>query len=258
MINLQSRMPPELSVLIRLQSIDGRMSELNQEIAALPKHIALIERKLESHERRLEADRAALSANQKDRKRLEGDIQVQEQKMSKLRGQMADAKTNEQYRAFQHEIEFCENEIRKSEDQILDRMGESEVLEKNVKAAEGALKKERAQVEGEKQQARERTAADQSAVAELQAERNRLVAQVGSSVYTQYERIRKTRHGLALSEAVDGRCTACQMSLRLQFLQDLRKSQKVMNCESCGRILYLNPPTTLEDLTGEAAPAAQS
>ena len=258
MINLLSRMPPELSVLIRLQSIDGRMSELNQEIAALPKHIALIERKLESHERRLEADRAALSANQKDRKRLEGDIQIQEQKISKLKGQMVDAKTNEQYRAFQHEIEFCENEIRKSEDQILDRMGESEVLERNVKTAEGALKTERAQVEAEKQQARERTAVDQKAAAELQSERAQLVAQIGNSLYTQYERIRKARHGVALSEALDGRCTACQMSLRLQFLQDLKKSAKVMNCESCGRILYLNPPATLEDLTGEAAPAAQS
>ena len=62
---------------------------------------------------------------------------------------------------------------------------------------------------------------------------------------------------MALSEAVDGRCTACQMALRLQFLQDLKKGNQVMNCESCGRILYYHPPATVEDLAGEAAPAAQ-
>ena len=46
---------------------------------------------------------------------------------------MLQAKTNEQYRAFQNEIGYCETEIRKSEDRILDLMGEAEPLEKNAK-----------------------------------------------------------------------------------------------------------------------------
>ena len=77
---------------------------------------------------------------------------------------MLDAKTNEQYRAFQNEIEFCEKEIRRAEDHILELMGESEPLDKNVKAAELALKEEKAQVEAEKQQAMARTAEDQKAL----------------------------------------------------------------------------------------------
>jgi predicted nucleic acid-binding Zn-ribbon protein len=250
-------MPPELTLLIRLQAIDDRVGELTREIAALPKHIGLIERKLETHERRLEADRAALSANQKDRKRLEGDIQVQEQKISKLKAQMMDAKTNEQYHAFQHEIQFCENEIRKCEDRILDLMGESEPLEKNVKAAEAGLKKERAQVDSEKREARERTAADERALAELQGERSELVAQLPPSLYSQYERLRKARGGVALSEALEGRCSACHMALRLQFWQDLKKTDKVMSCESCGRMLYYIPPAAVEDLGGEEATVTQ-
>src|SRR5881227_827405 len=143
-------MPPDLKHLIRLQELDIRLAELAREIAALPKHVAEIEKKLISHERKLEADRAALSANQKERKKCEGDIQIQEQKISKLKDQMVSAKTNEQYRAFQHEIEFCQKEIRKFEDRILELMGESEPLDKNVKAAEVALKEEKAQVEREK------------------------------------------------------------------------------------------------------------
>ena len=64
---------------------------------------------------------------------------------------MLEAKTNEVYRAFQNEIAYCETEIRKAEDRILELMGESEPLERNVKAAEQALAVERAQVEREKQ-----------------------------------------------------------------------------------------------------------
>ena len=112
-VTLFLAMLPDLNWAIRLQEIDNRLAELTREIAALPVHIAEIEKKLVSHERKLEADRAALSANQKERKKCEGDIQMQEQKISKLKDQMLQAKTNEQYRAFQNEIDFCQNEIRK-------------------------------------------------------------------------------------------------------------------------------------------------
>src|SRR6267378_5448553 len=127
-------MHPDTRLVSQLQAIDLRMTELEKEVAALPKHIAVLEKTLESHQRRLEADRAALSANQKERKKLEGDIQMHEQKISKLKDQMLLAKTNDQYKAFQHEIEFCNTEIRRSEDRILDFMAESESLDKNVKS----------------------------------------------------------------------------------------------------------------------------
>src|ERR1044071_5271519 len=119
-------MLPDLQSVVRLQDLDNRVAEFAREISALPVHIAEIEKKLDAHQRKLDADRAALSANQKDRKKLEGDIQIQEQKISKLKDQMLQAKTNDQYKAFQHEIGFCESEIRKAEDRILDLMAESE------------------------------------------------------------------------------------------------------------------------------------
>lgn len=247
-------MLPDLKLAIRLQEIDLRLAELSREIASLPVHIAEIEKKLVSHERKLEADRAALSANQKERKSCESDIQTQEQKISKLKDQMLLAKTNEQYRAFQHEIDFCQNEIRKHEDRILELMGESEPLEKNVKAAEGALKTEKTQVESEKQEARERTAVDQRASAELQAERAAVVKEMSQSVYRRYEQARKARRGIGVAEVVDGRCSVCHMALRPQFFQDLRKGEQVMVCESCQRILYYNPPVAFDEATG--APAA--
>src|SRR5438034_2634712 len=168
-------MLPDITSAVRLQEVDNRLTDLTKEIASLPKHIDEIEKKLESHQRKLEADRAALGANQKDRKKLEGDIQIQEQKISKLKDQMLQAKTNDQYQAFQHEIGFCQAEIRRAEDRILDLMSESEGLDKNVREAEVALKAEKAQVEAEKQQARQRTEADQKAVNELEATKKGIV-----------------------------------------------------------------------------------
>lgn len=251
-------MHPDLPLVIRLQDIDKRLIELSREITALPKHIAEIEKKLGAHERKLDADRAALTANQRERKKCEGDIQVQEQKISKLKDQMLQAKTNDQYRAFQNEIDFCQKEIRRLEDRILELMGESEPLEKNVKAAEVALKTEKAQVEAEKEEACTRTAATEKTADGLKGERSTIAGQVSSSTYQLYERVRKTRGGIGIVEAVDGRCSACQMAIRPQFFQDLRRGDKIMSCESCHRILYYNPPQSFEDLTGEPMPAVQN
>jgi len=184
-------MHPDTHLVIQLQSLDQKISALEKEVAALPKHIAAIEKTLETHNRKLEADRAALVANQKERKKLEGDIQVHEQKISKLRDQMLGAKTNEQYRAFQHEIEFIEKEIRKAEDRILELMTESEPLDANVKKAEVALKEEKQTVEAEKKQARERTAADQTQLDLLRADRVQAASALSPPVVKEYERIRK-------------------------------------------------------------------
>ena len=239
-------MTEDIEQVNRLQSLDLKIAELQREVASLPKHILHIEKALDSHLRRLEADRAALAANQKDRKRLEEEAKVQQQKISKLKDQMLEAKTNDQYRAFQHEIEYCEKEIRNAEDRILDLMAESEPLDANVKKAEAALKEEKQQVESEKLRARERTAVDQKELDQLLAERKGLVAGLKPQVYSAYERIRKKWHGVAVAEALDGRCSACQIVLRPQFYQDLRRGDELMFCETCGRILYYNPPVSFE------------
>jgi len=241
-------MLPDISRAIRLQILDDRAAELTKEIAALPKHIAEIEKKLEAHQRRLELDRAAMVANQKDRKRLEGEIQTCDQKISKLKTQMMEAKTNDQYKAFQHEIEFAQQEIRRHEDRILELMTESDPLEKAVKAAESALAEEKKHVEEEKSKTRERTAVDRKEIDGLILERTQILKAMTPKIASEYERIRKGRAGVAIAEVVHGRCSKCNMQLRPQFLQELKRQDAVMICESCKRMLYWNPPQSFDDV----------
>ncbi|MBS1875132.1 MAG: hypothetical protein JSU00_18100 [Acidobacteria bacterium] len=239
-------MNPDIHLVIRLQDLDGRIGGLEKEIAALPKHIAQIEKALDVHQRRLEGDRAALAANQKDRKKFEGDIQTHEQKISKLRDQTLQAKTNEQYRAFQNEIQYCQQEIRKCEDRILDLMSASEPLDAAVKKAEAALKDEKVQVDGEKKQAEERSATDRKSLAEAAAARAEAAAQVPPALLKLYERVRKKWPGQPVAEVQEGQCTRCFIKLRPQHFQDLRRGDEVLTCESCGRILFYNPPVDVE------------
>jgi len=239
-------MDPDLTAVIKLQSLDAKIKALKTEIAALPKHIATIEKSLDAQVRKLEAHQAALVANQRERKTVEAEIKELGQKASKLKDQMMEAKTNEQYRAFQNEIDFVQKEVRKCEDRILDLMTDSEPLQQNISKAEAALKEEKARVEAEKKDAQKQTAKTKQSLDEMTAERARLVAGVKPSIYKAYERIRKRRAGIAVAEAADGRCSACHLALRPQLDQDLRIGKQVIFCESCGRILYYVPEVDVE------------
>ena len=245
----------DLQYVIQLQGLDLRIASLEHEIALLPKQIAQIERALDAQQRKLLADRAALSANQKERKKLESDIQIQEGKVSKLRDQMLQVKNNEQYRAFQHEIEFCQQETRKFEDRIIVLMEESEALDRNVKIAEESLKTEKVSVDAEKATAKERTAADQAALTELNGERKKIVAGITPAVTAKYDRLRKKyKNGVAISEVVENRCSACQISLRPQYFQEVRHGNSVLPCEQCMRILYYNPAIAFDHEMGTRLP----
>ncbi len=237
-------MHPDVAIALRLQALDLRANELRREIAELPKRILEIEKALESHTRRLELDRAALSANQNERKKIEGDIQLHRQKISKLRDQMMEAKTNQQYRAFQEEIQYFEQAFSKSEDQILELMLEADKLESNVRMAEAGLAEEKKSVEAEKNQAKVRTQADWEELKRIEAERREVAARISPEVLSAYERLRSRHYpaGDVLAEARDGRCLGCMMTIRPQLFQDVKSGASVVYCETCRRILYAEEP----------------
>lgn len=251
-------MQSDLDTLARVQTLDLQAVALRREIAELPKQIAVFEKQLETHTRRLEADKALLAANQKARRQCEGEVQVQQQKITKLKEQMMSAKNNEQYRAFQHEIEFCEQAIKTQEDQTIQLMEQLESLEKNVKAAEEALALERQQVDAQKAEARSRTAADQSQLKAALEQRQQMLASVAPNLAAAYERASKRFNGMAIAEVTRDRCTACNLEIRPQYLQDLRKRDKLMLCENCSRILHYNPPAVVDDPVPAPAPRTRA
>ncbi len=237
-------MHKDVAIALQLQTIDCRIAELRREIATLPRQIAEIENALISHMKRLEMDKAALAANQRERKRLDGEVAAQQQKISKLRDQMLLAKTNDQYRAFQHEIDFCEQSIRKCEDQTLDLMGEAEALETNVKAAEISLAAEKKVVAAERAKAQARTAEDKVELARAEAEHATHAQQMSAPMLTYYQRLRSRyyKEGDIVAEAKNSMCQACMMLMRPQYFQDVKAGEQVLNCENCRRILYYDEP----------------
>ena len=246
-------MSPEIEHLISLQRTDREIQRLKLEIAELPKRVSVIEAKLADTKAGLEKARAAVKIDEAARRKYETAITDLRQKISKYRDQSLDVKTNEQYKALLHEIQFAEQEISVNEDKILELMVNAEVREKQVKAAEGELKEETAEIEKEKVIARERTAQDEKELTEWNAKRDTARAAVDPDLLRHYDRVLKFR-GSGIAEVLDHKCTGCSVKLRPQTFNEVR-SGKMIYCDSCQRILYYDP--SKEAPVGEAEKTAR-
>jgi uncharacterized protein len=233
-------MLPDVQNLIALQAADREILRLKEEIAALPKRVAAIEQRLAGTKAVLEKAKAAVKEDEAARRKFESAIQDQQQKISKYRDQSLAVKTNEQYKALLHEIQFAEQDIRASEDKILDLMVNAEVREKQVKVADAELKAEMAEIEKEKADARQVTAQDEKQLAEWNAKRDAARTGVDADLLRQYDRVAKYR-GTGLSEAREHKCLACQVMLRPQTYNEVRGGTHIIICDSCQRILYYDP-----------------
>ena len=243
-------MLPEIENLLRLQEADKEIRRLQDEVAELPKRVAAIEHKLADTKAQLEKAQAAVKADEAARRKYETAITDQRGKISKYRDQSLDVKTNEQYKALLHEIQFAEKEIAATEDKILELMVNADTRDKEVKAAQAELKAEAAEIEKEKIEARERTTEDEKQLTEWRAKRDQMRAGVNEDLLRHYERVAKFR-GSGISEVRDHKCMACQVMLRPQTYNDVRTGQQTVVCDSCQRVLYFNPANEMQALEPE-------
>jgi predicted nucleic acid-binding Zn-ribbon protein len=240
----------EIENLLRLQEADKEIRRLQDEINELPKRVAAIEHKLADTKAQLEKAQAAVKADEAARRKYETAITDLRSKISKYRDQSLDVKTNEQYKALLHEIQFAEKEIAATEDKILELMVNADARDKEVKAAQAELKAEAAEIEKEKIEARQRTAEDEKQLVDWRGKRDQMRAGVNEDLLRHYERVSKFR-GSGISEVLDHKCMGCQVMLRPQTYNDVRTGQQTVVCDSCQRILYFNPAHEMQALEPE-------
>ena len=238
-------MQKTLQNLIDLQHVDVRLTDVRGRLAKFPKKLADSDARVAAAKAAVETSKAAQLANVKDRKKYELDVETWKDRVRKYRDQTSQVKTNEAYRALQHEVEGAEQEIAKAEDRLLEQMVASEEYDRRIKAAEAALK----EVEQLERVQRFTVEADRAVAekefAELEAERARATAGIPENLLDHYDRIVKKHHGVALAEVRNEKCGACGMIVRPHVIQEMRRtdSAEMFHCETCTRIIYYIEPS---------------
>jgi predicted nucleic acid-binding Zn-ribbon protein len=231
-------MNADLKNLIRLQSVDIAIQELREEIGAFPVRSRELDEKLSAAKLGVQTAADNIKNSQARRKQLESDIAAIEAKISKYKEQLMSVRTNHEYKAMVKEIEFNQNSIGGVEDEILTLMVGSEDLDEALKSAEGVLKEDEQTVRTERVRIEELNAKDTRAMDAYVEERKTLEKEVSEDVLSRYDRIRKARGGVAVAKASDEACELCNVRMRPQVFQEIRKNDAIITCDSCSRILY--------------------
>jgi len=242
---------PDLKAVVEVQQLDQQVAGLTVLIDSLPAQIQTLQSQLDDFIHAHEERKKRLAANLKERKDLEGEIKVIQEKITKHKDQLYQVKTNEQYRAMLKEIEGEEGNIRKIEDQVLEKMIEAEDIQKHIQEAASRLEGEKARVAAEIKRLQDERQRDLDGREHLQARRKDVAATLSGSVLALYERIRTYRTGAAVAEVRDGLCTACNVRLRPQIYNEVRSNEAVLTCENCSRIVYYLEPPTEEQAGGD-------
>jgi predicted nucleic acid-binding Zn-ribbon protein len=251
-------MHPHLKYLIELQAVDLRLIEIRERMSRFPKRLAGLEARVTAARLQITTAKEALTGSLKDRKTYEMDVEQWKERAKKYRNQSGEVKTNEAYKALQHEIQNAENEVAKAEDRLLDRMVAGEDYERQLKADEVAVKQVEAAANVERQTIQAEFNAAQKELTAAEAVRAGAIAAVPEDLVEHYERIAKRHGGISLAEIRGEGCGQCGVHIRPHVIQKLQRpeNEEFFHCETCTRILYYADHTAARTPVSAAASTA--
>jgi predicted nucleic acid-binding Zn-ribbon protein len=230
---------PTVRNLVALQDVELKIASFQKQISGVPLKIQSFQTELNRLKQEHEREVARSQELAKQRRALEGGVEMLRTKLSKLKDQQSAVKTNKEYTAILHEIQMAEEQIRNEEDKILDIMEENEQLEKALKAAERDLNAKCVALQQDIRKHETSVPDLEAEVAKAQQTRREMEAGIEVDLLERYRKIADARKGVALAEAKEELCTLCHVRIRPQVYADLKQTEEIHTCDSCSRILFL-------------------
>lgn len=232
-------MQESLRALLELQKTDQDLHELEQFKVDIPNQLKTMETAQAEAETRLADQEAKVADIDKNRRQYERDLQGAQEQVKKYQGQLYSVKTNKEYDALQAEIQAQKNLISELEDAILQMISEAETEQETLETIRGETESLIERFGEERTALATRLSAVDEDVAVKKDERKRMAMRVENRVLKVYDRIRRNLRGMTVVPVKKGACSGCFHVIPLQVVMQIRQQQRLISCESCGRILIL-------------------
>lgn len=234
-------MLPVIEQLLVLQDRDRKRLRLNAELANIPIQRRLLEEKALKAKAGFDSVKSKTLHAESERKKLELEVDTFRQRMAKLEGELNTTRSNDQYKAFQHQIDTIKGEIGRLEDRQLEFMEESEVLAREVQQASAVAAELKAETDKQLADLVARRSNLERELAGIEENRTRLAADVEPAVLARYERLLKSKGENSVVGVNRSTCGGCHMKLPMQCYVLAKGAQELVTCPNCSRILYHTP-----------------
>lgn len=230
-------MQQKLKALAELQKVDLEIAALRKAAEVHPKQMAELERELGIVRSALESERARLVEVERQKRVLEQNIADEKDKVKKWEARLSEQRSTREYAALAREIDIA----KKANQTMAEELGELAktlaATREAVKAREQELSAAQDQMGGKLTALRERMAASEGQVKELDEKRAQVAVGVDGTLLKRYETVRKKRMP-ALVPILNGTCQGCNMNIPPQLYNTLRTTLGTDVCPSCHRIIH--------------------
>lgn len=225
--------------LYRLQQLDTQIDQAQSRLEVIHQTLENDEemrqvtaRLTDAKTRRHEADLALRTR--------EAEVQAQRTKIEQSEGSLygGSVRNPKELQDLQNEIAALKRHLATLEDKQLEAMLESESAEEAHKDAQTDHELVLARLAAQNRDLMQEISKLEHDLARLQTERQAATSAIPATVRSQYEDLRQTRRGVALTTISDNSCDACGTTLTAALQQAARSPAQIALCPTCGRILY--------------------
>lgn len=227
----------DLELLLKLQNIDYDLGELERSKEYIPDMMENLKREKTDLSEKVTSLKEGLTAARLEQKDIEISLKEKQERFKTLQGQMMSIKTNKEYDALVSEIDKIKNDMSEMESRGIELL---EIIENNEKELEGLDEQLKNIEETNNTQLASLQQQIDSVGSKIEGrdkERQGLVKQINKRAMSAYERIRKGKGGAAVVAVKKRACGACYKALPPQKIQEIRKGEQLIMCDSCGRML---------------------
>jgi predicted nucleic acid-binding Zn-ribbon protein len=231
----------ELSKLLELQELDLEIQRIADRLASIPSERELIETKYREQSAEFLELKQQYDQTIASRKQFETELADTQESHDKYKQDLMRVRNEKEYVTALREIDATKKLISTLETEILKAIEGIEKLEGDIKVFEPEIERKRAEIDRDLEALAQEQAGVDSRLATINERRQQLTSTVPANLLQMYERVAKIRRGQALSEVVDGICTACRMRMRPKVYSDVRRGDQLITCDNCARILFYRP-----------------
>jgi predicted nucleic acid-binding Zn-ribbon protein len=228
----------QLTLLIALQQLDLRLHQIKADLGSIPAQLEQSRQSLSQTESALQQTNRRIEDLTQQRRARERDLEVQEDRVNKLKARTTEIKTNKEYHAHLAEIETAKTEIRKIEDDLLVLMEQMETARSEAVQSESLYKTAQARFSQTQTQLETHTKTLEEELASHQAERSHLTQQMDAQLLRDYEHLKSAKKDAVVVPVRNGCCGGCSLQIQPQLVAEVKRQEKILTCSYCQRMLY--------------------
>jgi predicted nucleic acid-binding Zn-ribbon protein len=230
---------PAVTQLLIIQERDRKLRQLKTELKNAPLERKALEGKLAGTSAALETAKHKAKEIEVKRKDLENEVKSRRERIQKYEQQKSGTKKNEEYQAFDHQIDTTRKEISVLEDREMELMEAAETQKPIIAAADQEASGTRASVQRQLTDLDAKSKTIEAQQKELQAERARLAEAVDEELLDTYQRLFDKKDGIAVAPLANEICQGCHVKAQPHIIHAVKVGKEVTQCLNCARILYL-------------------